>query len=148
MLRRFADAGANERGLAALFGPLLLRTPPSFGVIRYFALHNIAVSMEDIIVHHENIVTGLQTKSVAGSRKKSTRPDRVIQVTASSGESVGRYTIRPATFGPELTSLPEIEAGIVACEPPEAQGTLVNREELRDRIVVVERGGCTFSHKV
>jgi len=37
---------------------------------------------------------------------------------------------------------------VVLCEPLEAQGPIVNAAELQGKIVVVERGGCTFSHKV
>ena len=148
MLRRFADAGANESALASVFGPLLLRTPPSFGVIRYFSLHNITGSMKDMITHHESIVSGLQLRP-AGSRRKSTRPDLTMRVSDPNGAEIGTYTIRPATFGPELAGLDAaIRGSIVLCDPSDAQGPIKNQHEVNGRIVVCERGGCTFSHKV
>ena len=52
MLRRFADAGTPERALAGVFGPLLIRTPPSMGMIRYFALPSITGSMEACLNDH------------------------------------------------------------------------------------------------
>jgi len=79
MLRRFADAGTPEKSLAGVFGPLLIRTPPSMGMIRYFALPSITGSMEDMIINHESIASGLISQR-NNSEKIKKKPDLTMEV--------------------------------------------------------------------
>jgi len=145
MLRRFADQGARERDLAAVFGPLLLRTPVKLGTIRYFALPAITGTMEDIIVHHETIVSGLAPVRDATHEH---RADVTLRMASANEAQQRLYAARPATFGPELSSLPTIAAEMIMVDPPEATGPLLNFKELEGKIAVVERGVCSFSHKI
>ena len=57
------------------------------------------------------------------------------------------YKLNPAQFSPKwnLTFGPEIS--LVLAEPPCGCGSLINQEEVEGKIVLMERGECSFVSK-
>lgn len=55
----------------------------------------------------------------------------------------------PAQFGYDLRTRPSIKGKVVIGEPYKmCSGDIVNRQELKGKIVLVERGNCMFIDKV
>ena len=78
---------------------------------------------------------------------KTPHEPMVVQVVTEPYYGTLWFKAGPAQFGYNLKSNPPVQGALVKAEPFKACGPLENAEEMKNKIVIAERGECMFNDK-
>lgn len=104
-----------------------------------------AASVEDA----ENGMKFMQEMIELASKQPQDAPHEpmVVQVITEPYYGTLWFKAGPAQFGYNLKTSPPVQGGLVIAEPFKACGPLANAAEMKNKIVIAERGECMFNDK-